>query len=254
MAARRRILVVNPNTSQEVTDAFVAAAREGAPEGVAFDSVTGQFGARIVSTEAENVIAGHSALELVARHWQQHDAVILAISFDTALLAIRPLLPVPVIGITEAALRAAQAVGPAIGVVFFGEVSRGLYTHLIAGYGAQTVGFEAVEIASAADYLAPDARDRSVIEACQRLDRQGADAIVVCGAAIAGIARRLQSDVRVPLFDGTEAVAMSLSAIASAVPTPPLPVPVGDTTGLSDALAALLRGQMHADGGGIGDG
>jgi len=41
----------------------------------------------IVSRRSENVIAGHAALDLLARHVADFDAVILAISFDTALAA-----------------------------------------------------------------------------------------------------------------------------------------------------------------------
>lgn len=243
MATGRQILVLNPNTSGEVTEAYLAAARRIAPEDVAFDGVTGQFGARIVSTEAENIIAGHSALELVAAHAQDHDAVILAISFDTALSAIRKLLSVPVVGITEAALKAAEAGGRRVGVVFFGEVSRALYTDLFALYGASPVGFEVVDVTSSADYLSPVKKDRAVLQACARLESQGAEAVVICGAVIVGMAARLQSQVAVPLYDGTEAVGMSLAALehTTSVRSPAL-LPVGDTVGLSDALAALLRG------------
>lgn len=241
MPAERRILVVNPNTSAEVTAAYVAAARTVAPD-AGFTGVTGRFGARIVSTEAENVIAGHSALDLVAEHAPGHDAVILAISFDTALPALRTVLDVPVIGITEAALRAAERAGTRIGVVFFGEVSRPLYEALILGYGAAPVGFEAVEIASSADYLTPEAKDRAVAEACARLGRRGAEAVVICGAAIVGMAARLQPAVSVPLFDGSEAVPQALAALdVPAAASRPRRTPVGETVGLAPALAALLR-------------
>jgi allantoin racemase len=246
MGAGGRILVVNPNTSEEVTDAYIAAARSVAPEDVILEGVTGRFGARIVSNEAENIIAGHSALDLVAHHWRGHDAVILAISFDTALTAIRSLLPVPVTGITDAALSAAETGGRPVGVVFFGEVSRRLYAEVIARHGTQAVGLESVAIASTADYLAPGAKDMAVAEACARLAGKGAEAIVICGAAIVGMAARLQDQVSVPLYDGTEAVAMTLSAIGQAKPQPRRMPPVGDTTGLSEALAALLLGGAGA--------
>ena len=246
MAAGRRILVVNPNTSQEVTDAYIAAARVVAPAGVIFEGVTGRFGARIVSNEAENIIAGHSALDLVAHHWRGHDAVILAISFDTALTAIRSLLPVPVTGITEAALSAAETGERRVGVVFFGEVSRTLYADVITRHGTATVGLEAVAIASTADYLTPGAKDLAVTEACTRLLDKGAQAIVICGAAVVDMAARLQDQVPVPLHDGTEAVAMSLSAIGRAQSQPGRLPPVGDTTGLSEALAAFLHGGAGA--------
>jgi allantoin racemase len=235
-----RILAINPNTSAEVTEAFVAEARRRAPAGVTIDGATGRFGARIVSIEAENLIAAHAALELAAERADGYDAVILAISFDTALTALRALLPVPVVGITEAALRAAGP-GP-VGVVLFGAVSEPLYARVIAGYGATPVAMEAIEIDGAADYLSPGSKDRAVLEACARLRDRGAEAVVLCGAAIVGMARRLAPAAGLPLFDGSEAVPFALAALAAPRAPTPRPRPVGETSGLSPALAALIAG------------
>lgn len=247
MTAGRRILIVNPNTSPEVTNTFAEAARFLAPADVAFDSVTGNFGARIVMTEAENVVAGHSALDLVARHFDDHDAIILAISFDTALSALSALVPVPVIGITEAALRVAAKGGRKVGVVLFGHVSQPLYEKVVRSHGYQPVAFEAVTIASTQDYLTPHANDEAIIAACRHLQGAGADAIVICGAAIVGTASRLQSAVTIPLYDGTEAVDRALSEVENdakqELRAPPSPG--GETVGLSAELAAFLRGDRH---------
>lgn len=250
MAGARRILVVNPNTTEAVTQGFLDVARRIAPAGLAFDGVTGRFGARIVSNEAENVIAGHSVLDLIAEHAAGHDAVILAISFDTALLAARAMLPIPVIGITEAALAAAQEGGRRVGVVFFGEISRPVYERVFASYGVSPVASAVVEFASAADYLAAEAKDRAVAEACRRLADQGAEAAVICGAAAVGMAARLQPDAPIPLFDGAAAIARCAAELAAPSPamgaeTGPRPKAIGDLVGLSPALTALLRGDAE---------
>ncbi|MFD1343247.1 aspartate/glutamate racemase family protein [Litorisediminicola beolgyonensis] len=239
----RRVLVVNPNTSPEVTEAYLTAARALAPEDVILTGVTGRFGARIVSTEAENVIAGHSVLELVAEHVEGHDAVILAISFDTALDALRSVLGVPVVGITEAALRAASAGGRRIGVVIFGEVSRGLYESVLARKGIVPSGLVAIEIGGASDYLSPEAKDATVVDACLRLEGQGAQAVVICGAAIVGMAARIAKQVTLPVFDGVEAVEASLSAMAEHEPTQPVR-PLSESVGLSPSLTRFLSGDL----------
>jgi allantoin racemase len=239
----RRVLVVNPNTSPEVTDAFLAAARAVAPEDVTLAGVTGRFGARIVSTEAENIIAGHSALDLVAHHAVGHDAVILAISFDTALDALRSVLGVPVVGITEAALRAASDRGSRVGVVFFGEVSRGLYETVLVRNGIVPLGMVAIEIGGASDYLSPEAKDAAVLDACLRFEAQGAEAVVICGAAIVGMADRLAERSSLPVFDGVAAVEACLSAMATREPGPSAR-PLSESVGLSPALTRLLRGDM----------
>lgn len=241
----KRLLVVNPNTSQEVTGAFLAAARAIAPHDVTMTGVTGRFGARIVSMEAENVIAGHSALDLVAHHAQGFDGVILAISFDTGLDALRSVLPMPVVGITQAALRQAQTGGRRLGVVFFGEVSRGLYEAVLGRNGIVPNGIVCVDVGDASDYLSPGAKDEAVRDACVHLEATGAEAVVIFGAAIVGMAARLAPQLPLPVYDGTEAVQACLDAIASASASrAPKPLPLGDSVGLSAPLASLLRGKL----------
>ena len=239
-----RVLVVNPNASPEVTEAYLTAARAVVPGDMALTGVTGRFGARIVSTEAENIIAGHAALDLVAEHARGISARILAISFDTGLDALRSVLPMPVIGITAAALRAAATGGRRVGIVFFGEVSRSLYERVIASNGIVPVGMEAIAIGDAADYLSPEAKDAVVLEACMRLAGQGAEAIVICGAAIVGMAARLAPRLPLPVHDGLEAVHSCISGQVACAPDH-AHRPLADSTGLPPKLAALLRGDMR---------
>ncbi len=238
-----KILAVNPNTSTEVTEAFVTAARRHAPDHVTIDGVTGAFGATIVSYEAENVIAAHAALELIAANAAGYDAVILAISFDTALTAASELLPMPVIGITQAAYEAAAKGGRAVGVVSFGAVSLPLYKRVIEGYGFRPLAYEVVEIASTTDYLSPKAKDRAVLRSIRNLEEAGAESVVICGSAIVGMAERLTPNSPMPLFDGTAAVATTVDALnASRDTTRQAIKPVGESSGLPDTLTALIAG------------
>lgn len=242
MSETLRILAVNPNTSAEVTDAFVHEVRRIAPQGVIIEGVTGQLGARIVSTEAENTVAGYAMLDLIARHTEGYDGVILAISFDTALQSAQEVLPVPVVGITEAALAAAGLQTHAIGVVIFGEICLPMYQRVIEGYGVHPSSYEIVGIGSAAAYLSPQALDQSVAAACERLVEAGANAVVICGTVVVGMAARLQAQVGVPLFDGASALKLCLDRIRAGETGPARPSPLAETTGLSRELTELLRG------------
>ena len=102
-----KLLLVNGNTTQAVTDRVLAEARRCAAPGTEVTGATARFGVSIVSTEAENDIAAHAVLDTLSATYADHDAAILAISFDTALAGARQILPIPVIGMTEAALHTA---------------------------------------------------------------------------------------------------------------------------------------------------
>lgn len=239
-----RLLAINPNTSEEVTQAFLAEARRIAPEGVTIDGATGTFGARIVTTEAEDLIAAHSALDLAAEHGAGVDGVILAISFDTALCALSELLPVPVVGLTQAALSAAGT--KPVGVVVFGASSQPHYARLLSGYGCEPVAWEVIEFASREDYLNAEGRDTAVLDAIARLDKAGAGAVVILGAAIVGMAARLAPRSQIPVSDGAAAVALCCERIRSGASLPTRPEPIADSIGLSPALTALIGGARQS--------
>lgn len=199
-----KLLLVNGNTTQAVTDRVVAEATRCAVPGTAITGVTARFGVGIVSTEAEEAIAGHAVLDALATNFTGHDAAILAISFDTALLGARQIVPIPVVGMTEASLLTACLLGRRFGLISFGQSSRAMYSDVVqrAGLSQRMAAHETIDMTNSAAYLREGAQDAAVIGAAGRLIAAGADAVVVAGAAVSGIAHRLRAQLPVPLLDG----------------------------------------------------
>ena len=241
-----KLLLANGNTTGAVTEAVRLAAIHSARPGTEITVVTAGFGVPIVSTELENTIAAHAVLDLLATHHAGHDAAILAISFDTALTAARQLLPIPVIGMTEASLHTACLLGRRFGVITFGSASLPMYLDLIDGLGlsSRLAGYESVDVTSVDAYLEAAAFDQIVRDAAIRLAAM-ADVVVVCGAAVSGIAARLQPTVAFPLLDGIGcAVRQAELLVDLATVKKPLGRPIAAgarAAGLSDALATLLQ-------------
>ena len=199
-----RILIVNANTSQIVTDKVAAQARASASPGTEIVAVTGRFGARVIGTRAEHAIGEHSTIALVSQHAPGCDAVVIGVSYDTGLRGARELLPVPVVGMTEAGLLTACMLGGRIGVVSFGRRVLPLYHELVASYGltARIAGWRVLESTIAYQSGAHEELDRELVAAANDLiERDGAETVVVTGAVMAGVPARLQKDVPVPLID-----------------------------------------------------
>ena len=243
-----RILVVNPNTTDAVTTAVLAEGRRCARAGTELVGVTGTFGVTIVSTDAENVVAAHAALDLLAAHQAGFDAAIVAMSFDTGVFAARMLLPIPVVGITESALHTACLLGRRFGLVVFGAVSLPLYTDLVEriGLASRLGAIDVVDLASASAYLDRPMVDGLIAQAATRLADKGVDVVVVCGAAVAGVAERLKSKLPVPVLDGIApaiALAEGMAGLGLRLRGPPRRLAKGDPiVGLSPALATLIDG------------
>jgi allantoin racemase len=200
-----KILLLNANTSALVSGKVEAAARAAAPAGVEIAVATGEFGPRVIGTRTEHAIAEHAAVSLAAAHAPGCDAVVIAVSYDTGLGAVREMLDVPVVGMTEAGLLTACMLGGRIGVIVFGRRVLPMYQELAARYGlaGRMAGWRVLE--SAAPYSQADhpELDREIVAAATDLvERDFAETVLLAGAVMAGVPRRLQAEVRVPLIDG----------------------------------------------------
>lgn len=243
-----RILLANANTTEAITAQCAEAARAAASPGVTIVPATPRFGPAVISTRVENAIAAHALLELLAEHAGQVEAVVLAVSHDTALEAARQMMPCPVIGMTEAACFAACLLGGRFGLVTFGGVEtyrERIAQHGLAGRCAALIGVSTTPQEALRD---PARAEALVLAAVTDAVEQGADAVVMGGAALAGTAARLQAQSPVPLLDGIAcAVGMAEMLAGLGLPKPrrgSYAAPRGRaTSGLSPALAGLLGGE-----------
>ncbi|MEZ5935647.1 MAG: aspartate/glutamate racemase family protein [Alphaproteobacteria bacterium] len=243
-----RLLLINGNTSSFVTERVAAEARLAASPGTEIMAVTGETGARIIGTRFENAVAAREMVTLAARHAKGADGVLIAVSFDTALSALRELMPVPVVGMTEAALATGYLTGGRIGVVTLGRRVQPVYRELVEGYrlDGRVAGWRTIDDERAYTPETSAELDAKLTEACEDLiERDMAEVILLLGAVLAGAPRRLQAALPVPLIDGITSgvgqlellVRMKLSKPAVGSLAHPGP---RELTGMDPALDDLL--------------
>ncbi|MBL0730662.1 aspartate/glutamate racemase family protein [Piscinibacter sp. HJYY11] len=217
-----KLLLLNPNTTQAVTDAVLVAARAVARPGTELKAVTGRFGPVVIGSRAENALAQHSVLQLAAEHAHDCDAVVLAVSLDTGLWACRELLKVPVTGMTEAGLLAGCSVATRIGLITYGRRMGPLYREIAEGYGlaSRLAGIATLDLTPQQTFSEPQAvRDAVLTAARQLVQHEGAEAVLLAGAAMAAMAADLQPEVDVPLLDGVAcAVALAEAHVSLKFP------------------------------------
>ena len=130
-----RLLLANPNTSQSVTDRIAAVARAYASPGTAIQAVTAVAGVPYIATRAEAVIGARAVLELFAEHAAGADAAVVAAFGDPGLGAARELLPIPVVGMAEAAMLTACMLGRRFAIITFAPALGLWYRETVDQYG-----------------------------------------------------------------------------------------------------------------------
>lgn len=246
-----RILVLNANTTEFVTETAAAEGRRVASSGTEIVPVTADFGAAIIGSRTEHAIAEHAAVVLAARHAPACDAVVIAVSYDTGLKALREMLAIPVVGMTEAALLTACMLGGPIGLISLGRRVWPMYRELIDAYGlaGRIAGSQVLENASAYRPGDTSVLDAELVTAARGLiEQDGAESIVVLGAVTAGAAHRIEDRVPVPVLDGMRCAipqAELLVRLGVRKPTAGSYALSGEraTSGLDSALAAALGGK-----------
>jgi allantoin racemase len=238
-----RLLLVNGNTTQAVTDAICAEAMRVCGPDTQIEGATATFGAEIVTTHAGDAIAAHAVLDVLAERAGAYDAAILGISFDSGLAAARELSPAPVVGMTEAALLAACGLAERFPMVVFGASAVPLYESLLRAY-AMTHRVSAVRCIDLppASYLDGHGRDALIMAELAEMPQSAGAPVVICGAALAGTAARLQLRTPLRLIDGI-AAAIPLAEQRAQEAKPPRPGRSIPVSGLSPALTKLFAGR-----------
>ena len=105
------ILLINPNTTASITDLVLRNAKRFASKGTKLRAVTGAFGPRYIASRVGYAIAGHAAVDALANDSGRKDAVVLACFGDPGLAALKEIAKVPVVGMADASILQACAMG-----------------------------------------------------------------------------------------------------------------------------------------------
>ncbi|GGH18587.1 hydantoin racemase [Alsobacter metallidurans] len=212
-----RILLVNPNTNAATTAAMVAIAGEAAGGRATVTGITAPSGPPLITQEdalaaAALTVAG-MADEIAAL---APDAVIVSAFGDPGLAGLRRALSMPVVGIGEAAFRAAPAGYPVAVVTTTPDLVTSISAMGRTYRGDSFLGVflppgDPVTLMADASAL----RD-ALHGACCDAVQAGARAIIIGGGPLASAARSLRNVIPARLVEPIpEAVRLAISVSAS---------------------------------------
>ena len=226
-------LVINPNTSANVTQALLQHLGAGQAPGTSpgilqptWQGITAPFGAPYIADERSYCIAGHAVLQA----WEQaqsdappagYAGVLVGCFGDPGVHALREVTTVPVHGLAEASLQALWAQGAQrVAIVTGGAAWQAMLQRWARAQNLyrtpQQIGPGICHIAvlptSAGEMMAaPEAAAQALAHAGeQALAESDADAVLLGGAGLAGMGERVRRSGALPVWDCVELVRQAL--------------------------------------------
>ena len=208
------IRLVNPNTTESMTRTIEASARAAAGTDTKISAVTSRMGPASIESHYDEALSIPGLLAEITGG-QPADGYVIACFGDPGLDAAREVAGGPVVGIAEAAMRAAGYLGRSFSVVTTLARTAGRAYELADRYGVRAYcrNVRACEVPVLELDTDPKARARIAEECRAALELDGAEVIVLGCAGMAGFCAELGAELGVPVIDGVAAAVVAVEGL-----------------------------------------
>jgi Asp/Glu/hydantoin racemase len=239
------ILIINPNTSAEITASVerLAANEVGGEATVA--AVTAPFGARYIASAASFSIAAHAVLDAYANAIAfagEPDAVIVGCFGDPGIDGLREIARVPVLGFAESGILAAIEQPGTFIIATIGAAWR----DILAGFARQRGVSERLAGVITIDAWAndPAGAARAIEAGAHKLK---AERVIIGGTGLIPLLPRIAAGMALPVIDPhRRAVRDAIARTKQPMRLSPPRGASAQSLGLSPALASILGGGTAA--------
>jgi len=211
------LIVINPNSSQAVTDGIDHAVEPLRALGLPIRCVTLAEGPPGIESQAQADETVPHMLRLAASLEAEAAGFVIACFGDPGLHALRDRTDKPVLGIQECAVMTALTMGQRFGVIAIlpGSIPRHLRAFGAMGVTDRLAGDRALNL-TVAGLAVPDVTLARMIEVGTALrDQDGADTLILGCAGMAQYRAAVQDAVGLPVIDPCQAaVSMAIGRIA----------------------------------------
>lgn len=198
-----RLLVMNPNSSQAITNRIQREVKAFETSQLRIDVITSKDGPAAIITDADELAAGYCGVRELQQREAGYDAMIIACASDPGLSAARETLGIPVVGIFEAAIHICNMAGNRFCIVASGDEGEiPCFAQMVGRYGYES-RFTSVETLGAGVLGVSESDIDTIEEKINRAKRQsGVNAAILGCAAFAGMGRQLSKRCGIYVSDG----------------------------------------------------
>ncbi len=203
----KRILIINPNTSAEMTEQCRLTAQRVKSDDVELAVISPSFGPRSLESFYEYTLAGFASIREYLRLEKEYDGILLACFGDPCLYGLKNVSKCPAIGIAEASFSLSCVLGQRFGLLVTTPSAVPMMFDLIRQYGFESrcAAIETINTSVLDTEAFKDESVRKLIEAGKAAISRGAEVLILGCAGMTGMKAEIESALHVPVIDPVEA-------------------------------------------------
>lgn len=195
-----KILIINPNSSEEMTAAIQNCAEEYAAGDFEVKTVPTPGAPEYIDFFSDQMLAAPEMAKIIKANEEEYDAFIVACHCDPNLDLMKQITNKPVVGIGEASMKLATMLGANFSVVSAGNHSIPNKKAVIHKYG---LDYGCASVRGPGGDFDDTSVDGPYLDAAKiAMEEDLAEVIVLGCAGFAGMAERMQEELKVPVLDG----------------------------------------------------
>ena len=215
-----RLLIINPNTSESFTKSIQLAADAVKSSSTEVVCINPSAGPRSIESVYDELLSSGPCLELMISNRNEYDGFVIACyGHHPVINAAREMLRQPVIGIMEASLTLACLVGQKFSIITSEERAISMFEEGVRLYGLESrcasIRSTGTAVLALEGQNKNDVENLMLRESRKAIEQDGAEVISLGCAGMAGLDKRLSSELGVPVVDGVPAAVKLLEGLFS---------------------------------------
>ena len=194
-----RILLINPNSDAAMTDAIRRKAESFANGEYEVVAVSTPGASKFVATYEDHAKAAPGMVDLVRQNRDAFDAFIIACHGDPNMDLMKEITNKPVVGIAEASMKIATMLGHSFSVIAPVERTVPNKKALADKYGLTR---DLASVRPGSVEKGADEAERLIAAGRRAITEDKAEVLVLGCAGFAGIDKRMEKELGVPVLDG----------------------------------------------------
>ena len=197
-----KILFINPNSSDEVTEILAREAKKYEMPGLEIEVKKCSKSPREITGGYDDLVAGINVIDMLQNE-EDYDAAVIGCVGDPGLEAARMMIEKPVVGLFESDYTLAKFYGSRYSIVTSGNWEEISAWHLELrkkGESEHIASIRYIDSTVEGTLHEPNEKIAEEVIKCKKLD--GADAVILGCSAFAGKGKELTEMTGIPVIDG----------------------------------------------------